>query len=195
MTILPEILSSRVRAEIFRILFSDGNSELHAREIQRRSGMSIAAVQDELKKLDRLGLINMRHSSNRVYYRSNQEHPLYREIHNLVLKTCGLSDQLKDALKDTKIRIAFIFGSIANGTEKAGSDVDLIVIGDIGLRELSGLLAGVMEKIEREINPHVFSPEEFSRRLSDKDPFLGRVISAPKLFIKGNENDLGAMGE
>ena len=137
----------------------------------------------------------MRKSGNRVYYRSNQEHPLYREIHNLVLKTCGLSDQLKEALKDTKIRLAFIFGSVANGTETARSDVDLIVIGDIGLQELSGLLARTMEKVEREINPHVFSSEEFSRRLSDNDPFLSRVISAPKLFIKGNDYDLGAMGE
>jgi len=194
MTILPEILSSRVRAEIFRILFSDAGTELHAREIQRRSGMSIAAVQEELKKLERLGLINLRRSGNRVYYRSNQEHPLYSDIHNLVLKTSGLADLFKEALKDQKIRIAFIFGSIADGKEKAGSDVDLIVIGDLGLRELSGLLSGLADKIGREINPHVFSPDEFSQRICQKDPFLSRVISSSKLFIKGSEDDIGTMG-
>ncbi|HDL64335.1 MAG TPA: toxin-antitoxin system toxin subunit [Proteobacteria bacterium] len=195
MTILSEILSSRARAEIFRILFSGANSELHAREIQRRAGMSIAAVQDELKKLDRLNLINTRPSGNRVYYRSNQEHPLYREIYNLVLKTSGLADLFKEAFEDTRIRIAFIFGSIADGKEKPGSDVDLIVIGNLGLRELSGLLAGLAEKIGREINPHVFSQDEFSQRLNQVDPFLNRVISSPKLFIKGTEDDLRTMGE
>jgi len=194
MTILPEILSSRVRAEIFRILFSDAGTELHAREIQRRSGMSVAAVQEELKKLDRLGLATSRQSGNRVYYRSNQEHPLHRDIHSLVLKTSGLADLFKEALKDIRIRIAFIFGSIADGKEQAGSDVDLIVIGDLGLRELSGLLSGIAEKIGREINPHVFSMDEFFRRLNQKDPFLSRIISSSKLFIKGSEDDFGTMG-
>lgn len=194
MTILPEILSSRVRAEIFRILFSDAGTELHAREIQRRSGMSVAAVQGELKKLDRLGLLIVRQSGNRVYYRSNPGHPLYRDIHNLVLKTSGLADLFKEALKDIRVRTAFIFGSIADGREQAGSDVDLIVIGDLGLRELSGLLSGISEKIEREINPHVFSQDEFFRRLNQKDPFLSRIISLSKLFIKGSEDDLGTMG-
>lgn len=194
MTLLSEILSSRVRAKIFRILFSDARSELHAREIHRRSGMSFAAVQEELKKLDRLGLVTIRQSGNRIYYRSNQEHPLYREIHNLVLKTSGLADLFKEALDDKRIGIAFIFGSIAEGNEKAGSDVDLIVIGDLGLRELSGLLSGVAEKIGREINPHVFSADEFSQRLDQNDPFLERVISSSKLFIKGSEDDLRAMG-
>jgi DNA-binding transcriptional ArsR family regulator len=194
MTLLSEILSSRVRAEIFRILFSGASSELYAREIQRCSGMSIAAVQEELKKLARLGLLTIRPSGNRVYYCSNKGHPLYREIHNLVLKTTGLADLFKEALEDKKIRIAFIFGSIADGNEKAGSDVDLIVIGNLCLRELSGLLSGLAEKIGREINPHVFSMDEFSQRLDQNDPFLSRVISSSKLFIKGNKDDLGTMG-
>jgi predicted nucleotidyltransferase len=156
--------------------------------------MSVAAVQEELKKLARLGLLTMRQSGNRVYYCSNKAHPLYREIHNLVLKTTGLADLFKEALEEKKIRIAFIFGSIADGNEKAGSDVDLIVIGNLGLRELSGLLSGLAEKIGREINPHVFSMDEFSQRLDQNDPFLSRVISSSKLFIKGNKDDLGTMG-
>ncbi len=98
-------------------------------------------------------------------------------------------------LNDKRIGIAFIFGSIAEGNEKAGSDVDLIVIGELGLRELSGLLSGLAEKIGREINPHVFSANEFSQRLVQDDPFLCRVISSPKLFIRGSEDDLRAMGE
>jgi len=89
----------------------------------------------------------------------------------------------------------FIFGSIADGKEKAESDVDLIVIGDLGLRELSGLLSGLAEKIGREINPHVFSPDEFSQHIDQNDPFLTRVISSSKLFIKGSEDDIGAVGE
>lgn len=195
MNTLAKIVSSRARSEIFRILFSLTDIELHNREIERRSGLSESNVRRELRHLESLELIRSRKDSNRVYYRANRDHPLYREIRNLVLKTSGLADILQECLDSARIKTAFIFGSVAAGEARGGSDVDLIVIGDIGLRELSGLLHRATERIGREVNPHVFSPKEFSRRLSDKDPFLKRVVVSPKIFIKGCEDDLGAMGQ
>ena len=195
MNILAKIVSSRVRSEIFRILFGTKSVDLHIRGIARCSGLTESNVRKELRNLDSLGLVYSRRDSNRVYYRANENHPLYQEIHNLVLKTSGIVEPFREALDDKRIGIAFIFGSIAEGNEKAGSDVDLIVIGEIGLRELSGLLSGLAEKIGREINPHVFSGDEFSQRLDRDDPFLSRVIPSSKLFIKGSEDDLRAMGE
>ena len=190
---LAEILSSRARAEIFRLLFSGTGGELHVREIERRSGLNDSTLRQELRKLVRLDLVQSRRDSNRVYYRAKTESPLYPEIRNLVLKTSGLSDVLKSALTDKRIRVAFVFGSIARGEEKAGSDVDLMVIGEIGLRQLTGLLSGVSVRIGREINPHVFSMKEFSRRKATKDHFLTQVLESPKIFIIGNENELKAM--
>src|SRR3989338_7671367 len=114
MNLLAEMLSSRGRAEIFRLLFSGTVSELHNREIERRSGLSESAVRQELNKLKRLGLLIGRKDSNRVYYGANKDHPLYKDIQNLVLKTSGLVDVLRDALSDKSIRIALVFGSIAS---------------------------------------------------------------------------------
>jgi predicted nucleotidyltransferase len=129
-----------------------------------------------------------------VYYRAKTECPLYPEIRNLVLKTSGLSDVLKSALTDKRIRVAFVFGSIARGEEKAGSDVDLMVIGQLGLRDLSRLLSGLEEKIGREINPHVLREEEFQKRIRAKEHFVSSVIEAPKFFIIGSQRELEAMG-
>ena len=190
---LAELLSSRARAEIFRLLLSGTGEELHVREIERRSGLNDSTLRQELRKLVRLDLVHSRRDSNRVYYRAKTESPLYPEIRNLVLKTSGLSDVLKSAFTDKRIRVAFVFGSIARGEEKAGSDVDLMVIGEIGLRQLTGLLSGVSVRIGREINPHVFSMKEFSRRKATKDHFLTQVLESPKIFIIGNENELKAM--
>ncbi len=103
-------------------------------------------------------------------------------------------DILREALQDERIRIAFVFGSIARGEEKAHSDVDLMVIGSIRLRPLSGLLSGVSQQIGREINPHLLSEAEFKKRQNEKDHFLTRVMESPKVFIVGNQNDLSAMG-
>ena len=191
---LAELLSSRARAEIFRLLFSGTGEELHVREIERRSGLNDSTLRQELRKLLRLNLVQSRRDSNRVYYRAKTENPLYPEIRNLVLKTSGLADVLKSALADKRIRVAFVFGSIASGEEKTGSDVDLMVIGRLGLRDLSGLLSGVEEKIGREVNPHVMSENEFRSRLKAKEHFMSSVLKGPKIFLIGSENDLKPVG-
>lgn len=191
---LTELLSSRARAEIFRLLFGRMGEELHVREIERRSGLNDSTLRQELRKLVRLDLLQSRRDSNRVYYRAKTENPLYPEIRNLVLKTSGLSDVLKSALIDTRIQMAFVFGSIACGEEKAGSDVDLMVIGQLGLRDLSRLLSGIGEKIGREVNPHVLREEEFRKRIRARDHFVSSVMEAPKIFIIGSQRELEAMG-
>jgi Sugar-specific transcriptional regulator TrmB./Nucleotidyltransferase domain. len=191
---LVEILSSRARAEIFRLLFSGIKEELHVREIERRSGLNESTIRQELSKLKRLDLVHSRRDSNRIYYCAKTENPLYPEIRNLVLKTSGLSDVLKHALKDKRIRVAFVFGSVASGKEKAGSDVDLMVIGRLGLRDLSGLLSGIEEKIGREVNPHVLHEDEFRKRVRSKEHFVSSVMESSKIFIIGSQDELEAMG-
>ena len=194
MSRLAELLSSRARAELFRLLFGGMGEELHVREIERRSGLNDSTRRQELRKLVRLELVQSRRDSNRVYYRAKTESPLYPEIRNLVLKTSGLSDVLKSALMDKRIRVAFVFGSIARGEETAGSDVDLMVIGHLGLRDLSGLLSGIEEKIGREVNPHVLREEEFRKRIRAKEHFVSSVMETPKIFIIGSQRELEAMG-
>ena len=194
MSRLAELLSSRARAEIFRLLFGGMGEELHVREIERRSGLNDSTLRQELRKLVRLDLVQSRRDSNRVYYRAKTLNPLYPEIRNLVLKTSGLSDVLKSALTDKRIHVAFVFGSIASEQEKAASDVDLMVIGQLGLRDLSRLLSGIEEKIGREVNPHVLREEEFRKRIQAKDHFVSSVMETPKIFIKGSQRELEAMG-
>ena len=82
---------------------------------------------------------------------------------------------------------------MAREEEKAGSDMDLLVIGKLGLRKLSGLLSGIPEQIGREINPHVFSVKEFKNRIAQKEHFISQVIKEPKIFIIGSENELEKM--
>ena len=142
MNILPQLLSSKVRAEIFRLLFGVNLDELHMRELERGAGCTIGPIQAELRKLLSLQLVTSRRSGNRLYYRANTAHPVYPEIHSIVLKTSGLCDYLKEGLHlRDDIELAFVFGSIAAGNDGAASDIDLMVIGTIGLRALSAVLA------------------------------------------------------
>jgi predicted nucleotidyltransferase len=195
MTDLAVIVASRVKAEIFRLLFGLRRPELHLREIVRQSGLSLGTVQQELKGLTSVGLLKSRRDGNRVYFSANPDHPAHRELSALVLKTDGLAGVLGKALTDPEVQLAFVFGSIARGETHAESDVDLMVIGSIGLRGLTKLLSGVAEVVGREINPHILTPEEFCERKRNKDHFVTSVLAAPMLFVKGTEHELAAMGQ
>ena len=193
MNTLSQILSSRTRAEIFNLLFGVKDKELHIREIERSTQLNDRTIRQELKKLLKLDLVIDRKDSNRVYYRANKTNPLYSDIHNLVLKSAGLRDVLLDALNDKGIKIAFVFGSISEGRETSESDVDLFVIGSLGMRKISSLLSGVADKISREINTHVMSESEIKKRRKSKDHFIDSVIKSKKLYIIGTKDDLKAM--
>jgi predicted nucleotidyltransferase len=195
MKTLESVLSSRTRAGVFTILFGLNHIELHNREIARRTELSEASVRHELGKLTELDLVTARRDGNRIYYSANMSNPLYNEIHSIVLKTTGLVDVLKEALSDDRIETAFVFGSFAEGEETSYSDIDLLIIGELGFREVSRLLSGIHEKIEREINPVVLSRTEYISRLRSEDHLVINVLAGTKLFIKGDADEFAAMGE
>ena len=194
MTNLVDIVSSRVKAEILRLLFGLNQPELHLRELARQSGLSLGTVQQEVRRLTRVGIVSARKDGNRVYYRGNADHPVYRDLCSLVLKTDGLAGVLRRALEGPEISVAFVFGSVARGDTSATSDVDLMVIGQASLRKLTSLLSGVGQRVGREINPHVMTPEEFVKRKAEHDHFVTSVLAGPKILVKGNEHELETMG-
>lgn len=190
---LATILSSRIRAEIFRLLFGPSPLDLHVREIERRSGLSLGTVRQELRKLERLDLLQSRPDGNRLYYRANPLHPLYSVIRDLVVKTAGLVEVLKGALAGLDIDLAWVFGSVARRNEGAESDVDLMVVGRAGLRELTAALQPATDKIGREVSPYVMSPAEFTHRLQQRDHFLRGVLDSERLFVIGSPDELESM--
>ncbi|MBN2543491.1 nucleotidyltransferase domain-containing protein [bacterium] len=194
MSTLSEILSSRARADIFTILFGLNNNNLHLREIERRSSCTIDTIRRELIKLEKIGLVTSVRNSNRLYYEANKEHPLYNDIHNIVIKTSGVVDVLKSIIADESVEIAFIFGSIAATQEKANSDLDLMIIGDVSSREIAAKLSSVTNSIGREVNFYIFDRKEFIKRQREKDHFLTNLLQSPKIFIIGNQNELDSMG-
>jgi predicted nucleotidyltransferase len=168
---------------------------MYIAEIESLTKFANRSVEEELNKLKKLGLLVSTRDRSRVYYEANQAHPLYSDIRNIVLKTSGLTDVLQHALKSDEIEFAFVFGSLAAGTEQAESDLDLMVIGSLGERTLSTLLRGVSERIRREVNPHVFTRPEILRRVSENNHFLNDVLAKPKLFIIGDEHEFARLAQ
>lgn len=193
MSALNIVIPSKTRADIFRLLFGLSSKPLYLREMERRSGVTIRILRQELKKLSAAEVIVCRKDGNRTYYEPNKHHPLYNDLRNIVLKTSGLGDVLREALDVDGVDFAFVFGSVARGDEGAESDIDLMVIGPLGLRKLSGILVGVSEMLGREVNPHVFSGKEFRQKMKEKDHFVSSVLDSPLMFVLGDENEFRTM--
>ena len=139
-------------------------------------------------RLGRAEIIKRARDGNRVTYRANTSHPVFEDLQSIVHKTCGIPSLIKAALAPflKKITFAAIYGSIAKGTDHARSDVDLLIVGSLGLDQATEALAPVEERIDREIGLRVFSKEEFRRRRAREDSFLHRVMSGPLTTILGD---------
>jgi DNA-binding transcriptional ArsR family regulator len=191
---LLSILFPQGRAEVLRLLFAESAQELHLRELTRRSGLTLGTVQDELAKLTKADLITNRRDGNRRYYRANASHPLFPDLRQIVLKTAGLREVLAEALAGVKgVEVAFVFGSLAGGTGSAASDVDLMVIGQAGLRAIIPHLRNATERLGREINPVTMTPAEFAKNRG-RNAFLSDVLTKEKLFVKGGPDELERLG-
>ena len=187
---LEQLLTSKARAEILRLLFSDAPARLHLRDIARHSELTARAIRNELENLKSLGLVKEFRDGNRLYFSAIPEHPIYSELKGIVMKTVGTVAIFRERLQSNELEIAFVFGSLARGEAKATSDIDLIVIGELKTRRLFALLGDASTQLGREINPHVYTRQEFVRRIRNKDHFLTQVLDTPKQFIKGDEREL-----
>lgn len=159
------------------------------------TGITLIQVQRALKRLEGIGLISKTKSGNRIYYTANKNHPAFEDLKRVLIKTVLFGDLLKKALVPylDKIHFVFIYGSLASGNETASSDIDLFIIGDLGLRDVASVLSEIQQTLRREINPTVYPEVEFRRKLKEQNPFIKEVLSQPKLWLIGDENEFAKM--
>jgi hypothetical protein len=150
-------------------------------------------VRQELDRLTRLGVVQSEADGNRTYYRANQEHPLYPGISSLVLKTVDVVDVLRETLRDTPVRVAFIYGSAAGSLEQLARELDLMVIGSIGKRELEKRLAAGAHTVDRRINFYLRTVEQFKWQKREHDQCLSTALAEPRLFIIGDDRSLSEL--
>lgn len=165
---------------------------LHVRELARRTGVAAGTLARELSRLAEVGLLKREARGNQVVYAADVDCPIHADIANLLRKTAGLADVVAAALSPLaeKISVALIFGSQASGRVNAGSDVDVLIVGDVSFKEAVRALHPVQSQLGREINPKVFTPKEWADKRKAKDPFVREVLQQPKIPLIGNASDL-----
>jgi DNA-binding transcriptional ArsR family regulator len=188
-----DALLTKTRQGILAATLVQPEKTWYVSELARRMGVPSSSLQRELRELAEAGILKVHRQGRMVYYQANPDSPLFPDLRGLLLKTAGLVDVIRDALKSlaARITLAFVYGSIASGQERSESDVDLIVIGSVSPADLALPLRRAREQLGRDINPTVYSVTEFNRKRTAKDHFLSQVLASPRLIVLGNENDLG----
>ncbi len=200
MLIMHHSLSSTLfpgyRRRVLGLLLLHPEESLHGREIARRIGLPPGTLTRELKRLADVGLLNCERRGNQLVYSANRRSPIFEELAGILRKTSGLADVVAEALEPLtdRIDVAFIFGSVARGTETQGSDVDLMIIGSVNFGAVVDALHLAQQQLSRDINPKVFTTREWRNKLQGRDPFLMEVVAGKKLFLIGDENGLEELG-
>lgn len=192
---LSSLLFSEYRRRVLGLLLLNPDTTYHVRELARLTGTAAGTLHKELTKLTAGGVLRRQEVGNQVRYSANRDCPVFEELASILRKTSGLVDVLAAALSpvEKKVIVAFVFGSLARGEQQSKSDVDVMLVGRLGFADAVQVLHSAQAILQREINPVVYSRNEFCRRAESDDSFIREVLSKPKLFIVGNENELGKL--
>ncbi len=194
---LADLLFGAYRRDVLGLLLLHPGESFHVREIARMTGRPANTLYRELSTLAREGLLLRRAQGNQVHYEANTGSPIYEELRGILKKTTGVADVLRFALEPLadRIKLAFVYGSVASGKEGARSDVDVMIVGDgIKFEEAVNALAPSEEILRREVNPHLYGIREFRDKMSHGGAFLSRVLEGPKIMLSGELDDIAKPG-
>lgn len=192
---LMDLLFAGTRQRVLAVLLLQPGEGFHLRELARLTASNAGTLMRELDKLTEAGLVLRSEHGNQVRYRANRDCPLFDELAAIFRKTHGAAAVLREALAPlaSRIRMALVFGSVARGAQSAGSDIDVLVVGEVGFAELVQALYPAQQSLGREINPVLYSPTEFAQRAKRGEAFVREITGKPVVFLMGDKDDLAEL--
>lgn len=190
---LADALFTKTQQRVLGALFGEPDRSFYASELIRTAGTGVGAAQRELAKLEASGLVVTRRVGHQKHYQADASSPLFPDLRSIILKTVGLVEPLRAALKplSSAIRVAFVYGSVAKSEDRSGSDIDLMIVSDtLTYAEVFSALERTAKSLSRPINPTVYTQEEFSKRTRGENAFVTRLLEQPKIWVIGSADDI-----
>lgn len=194
-TNLAETLFGAYRRRILALLLLHSEQSYYVRELARLAEVPPGSLHRELKLLAATGLLLRERVGNQVRYQANRECPAFEELAGFFRKTAGLADVLRDALTPfaNQVKLAFIFGSVAQGKEQVNSDIDVLLVGDIKFAGVVQILAPTQQRLGRQVNPVVMTKAEFLQKVQKSDRFISRIVKEPKILLIEASDELAEL--
>ena len=188
---LEKLLGSRLRTKLLGWLLSHSDESFFVRQMEQLIDENSTNISRELRRLEQMGIVQSEKRANLKYYKINPKCPFYKELKGLFLKTVGAPAVIEKVLKDIGgIDTAFIYGSLAKWQENSGSDIDLLIVGNIDEDKLLESLPNLERRLGREINYSIYGLEEFRKNKKEGDGFINTVLKEPKLVLLGNPDEV-----
>ncbi len=183
---LDALISSKTRIKLLLKFFLNSQTTAYLRSLESEFGDSSNAIRVELNRMEEAGLLTTAAEGNKKVYRANTAHPLFAEIHAILLKNFGLDRILETVIgRLGEVRQVWLAGEFARGLD--GHIIDLIFVGNIDKNYLLNLVGKAEKLISRKIRYVIYSEEEFASGSLDRfnpRPFL--LWAEPEKMTLGN---------
>jgi predicted nucleotidyltransferase len=192
---LIESLFGKTRRKILALFFLNSDKQYYFSEVARATGIRQGAIQRELKSLVDSAILIAEKRGHQTFYSVNSANPIYSELRQIMLKAYAVGEVLAAALKrlSRKINAAFVYGSVASGTDTGISDIDLFVIGGVSFGDIAEAVSRCEDELARPVNIHTLTLDEFANKVAEKNHFVSSVMKAEKIFIIGADDNLRRM--
>ncbi|MDP2142186.1 MAG: nucleotidyltransferase domain-containing protein [Gammaproteobacteria bacterium] len=196
MSKLADALFTTTQQQVLTLLYGSPHRSFYTKEILRLTGMGVATIKRELDRMLAAGILTMTPIGNQHHYQANPQCPIYTDLVNIVSKTLGVVAILRQALVPMSEAIdwAFVYGSVARGRESSASDVDVLIIGEVAFAEVVAALYPVQGVLGREVNPKLYSRQEWKKKVAADDAFIEELLSKPRMDVIGSANVVGESG-
>lgn len=188
---LADALFSSTQQRVLGLLFGQPERSFYATELIGLVGAGSGAVQRELARLERSGLVSVHRKGTQKHFQADPASPLFGELCGIARKTFGLAEPLRAVLAPfaSEIVAAFVYGSVAKREDTASSDIDLMIVSDtISYPELYAALESASAKLGRAVNPTVYTRQQLAQRLEQGSAFTQRVLEQPRIWLIGSDS-------
>ncbi len=195
---LADALFTKTQQRVLSLLYGKPDTAFYTNQIVRYANMGSGTVARELTRLAQASLLTTRQEGNQLYYQANAKNPVYNELLGIVKKTFGLVDVLIDALSPIahQMDLAFVYGSLAKGNATAQSDIDLLIVTEhLAYADVMAMLTEAESSLARKVNPSIYSAQQIQQKLAEQNAFIQRVLTQEKIWLKGNQDDLGKFAQ
>jgi len=179
-TSLNAILTSKTRCKLICILFGNPQEIFYVRQLVRLSGEEINSVRRELANLKKVNILTSEKRGNRLYYTTNSRHHLFNSLLLLAYRNSDLAQKLD------KAKLLLVSFSFLLWQKPRPDSIDLVIVGDLPIRDVENAISAEEKKREVEINYMVMGQSELKLRQSKRDPFIVDFFLSSPLVIIGN---------
>ncbi len=192
---INNLFANKIFTELLGFFLSHPDEEFDQGQLASALKHSRYPIQRNLEKLQNLNLITKKAFGNRISYKANKSSPIFGDLRNVFLKTVNFGDLLREGLKGLEggVEVALIYGSLAQNKDEFDSDIDLLIIGDLTLKDAAIALSGVKSTLQREINLNTYTASEFKKKYKQGNHFVNSIVRSKKIFLIGGEDELGAI--